>query len=368
MELLKALYGIHSPSGEEKKLKKFIKRYVSENINNVLIEHDNAGNVYFTKGTAETYPCVVAHLDQVQKKHSEDFVTLIDEGLAIGYSPSMKRQEGLGADDKNGLWICLQCLKEFDVIKVAFFVGEEIGCAGSSRCNMDFFKDCRFVVQPDRKGSSDLITSISCGEICSKEFLADITPELFGYKPTSGLMTDVLELSERNVGISCINLSCGYYSPHSDEEFTVIDDLLNCLEFVKHIIRTCTKVYPHTYEDKYTWRGSYGHSWMYDDYHGGRTFSEEVKREADKDDYYYGAEPSFLPSVLDYNDVETYISDLMANNYDMFPEELWPYVSSELETFGVTRDEFIEWGYYYYGYYYDDYESDVQFEDLGNSK
>lgn len=43
------------------------------------------------------------------------------------------------------------------------------------------------------------------------------------------MMTDVLELKERGLGVSCINLSCGYYEPHSDEEFTVKKDLLNCL-------------------------------------------------------------------------------------------------------------------------------------------
>ena len=48
-------------------------------------------------------------------------------------------------------------------------------------------------------------------------------------KKNPGMMTDVLELKERGLGVSCINLSCGYYEPHSDEEFTVKKDLLNCL-------------------------------------------------------------------------------------------------------------------------------------------
>ena len=73
MELLKALYEIHSPSGNEKKLKQFIKKWVASNIEGVECTWDNAGNVYFTKGESETYPVVVAHLDQVQKSHAKDF-------------------------------------------------------------------------------------------------------------------------------------------------------------------------------------------------------------------------------------------------------------------------------------------------------
>lgn len=34
-----------------------------------------------------------------------------------------------------------------------------------------FFNDVRFVIQPDRKGNSDLITSIGFSELCSDEFI-----------------------------------------------------------------------------------------------------------------------------------------------------------------------------------------------------
>ena len=43
-------------------------------------------------------------------------------------------------------------------------------------------------------------------------------------------------------------MSCGYYKPHTDEEFTDKNDLLNCQRFVEHIIENCTEVYPHKYD------------------------------------------------------------------------------------------------------------------------
>ena len=65
MNLLKTLYEIHRPSGKEKAMKKFIKGYVKKHIPGVTIKNDHVGNLYMIKGNAETYPCIVAHLDQV---------------------------------------------------------------------------------------------------------------------------------------------------------------------------------------------------------------------------------------------------------------------------------------------------------------
>ena len=251
MELLKTLYSIYSPSTGEKKMRRFIKRWIINNISNTHITTDLKGNIYVTKGIAENYPCIVSHIDQVQKTHSRDFVCIESEDVIFGYSPKNHRQEGLGADDKNGIWIALKCLQKYPVMKAAFFVEEEIGCRGSAQADIAFFTDCRFVIQCDRRGNKDLITSISFTELCSDEFIKATDHQLFGYKPEDGMMTDVLELKERGIEVSCINMSCGYYRPHTDQEFTDKNDLLNCLAFVEHIIENCTTVYPHEYESSY---------------------------------------------------------------------------------------------------------------------
>ena len=245
MELLKQFYKIHSPSGNERAMKKFIRRYVRKHIPGAKMRTDKMGNLYIIKGISETYPCIVAHLDQVQRERSQDFTPIETKELIFGYSPRNRRQEGLGADDKNGIWIALRCLEKYGTIKVAFFVEEETGCRGSSQADMDFFKDCRFVIQPDRRGYQDLITTIGWTELCSDEFLKATGYEQFGYQETEGAMTDILALKENGLEVSCINLSCGYYEPHTDNEFTVKADLLNCLYLIEHIIGTCTGVYPH---------------------------------------------------------------------------------------------------------------------------
>lgn len=254
--LLKSLYEIHAPSGNEKKIRKFVKRIATQR-GGVCVQ-DKKGNLYVTKGDASTYPCICAHLDQVQDAHSKDFKVIKQDDIIFAYSAKSKAQQGLGADDKNGIWIALELLGELDVLKCAFFVGEEIGCVGSSEADMEFFKDVRYCIQPDRRNGDDLITNIS-GSICSEDFLAAIDYAKFGYKETTGLMTDVEELCEQGIGVSCINISCGYYNPHTDHECTSWSELCNALYFAYHICTTLTDVYPHEYVSTWTGYGSGGY-------------------------------------------------------------------------------------------------------------
>jgi len=249
MKLLKRLYSIHSKSGKEQKMIKFLLWWIKTNIPGAKVELDKKiGNIYITKGVSDTYPCVVAHIDQVQDVHSRDFKAIETQDIIFGWSPKKREFQGCGADDKNGVWVALKLLQKYNCMKVAFFVGEEIGCIGSSKADMDFFTDCRFVLECDRRGCNDLVTSICATELCSTEFIAATDFEQFGYHLEDGAMTDVLSLKENGLSVSCVNMSCGYYNPHTSHEFTVKKDLLNCLAFVEHIIENATGVYPHQYE------------------------------------------------------------------------------------------------------------------------
>lgn len=250
MKLFKKLASIYSGSREEEAISAYIIRWVASVVPDAKVKTDKTGNIYITRGVSETYPCVVAHLDQVQVPYPKDYKVCATSEIIFGYSPSQRQFCGLGADDKCGVWIALKMLAKHDAIKVAFFPGEEIGCVGSRAADIDFFSDARFIVEPDRRGRGDLITSIGLSYICSMEFENDIDYAKFGYKPTHGLMTDVETLKQRGVNVACINISCGYYLPHSEEEYVVKEDMYNALNFVDHIITKCTKVYHHKSEPK----------------------------------------------------------------------------------------------------------------------
>jgi hypothetical protein len=209
------------------------------------------GNIYITKGSADDYPCMVAHMDTVHDI-VEDLYPLEIDGCITGFNRVTMEQTGIGGDDKVGIYITLEMLEKFDVFKCAFFRDEEVGCVGSYDAHMHFFRDCRFVLQCDRKGNSDFITTASGVELSSNSFQEDVLPiiQRYGYNFASGMMTDVMALKENGIKCCVANISCGYYNPHMPNEYVNVYDVENCLEMCQTIISNLTKVYKHKYKPR----------------------------------------------------------------------------------------------------------------------
>ena len=247
MELLKSLLEIHSPTGKETKMRNFIMEFCA-NLG-LQAQKDNYGNVFVTSGVADSYPCIAAHMDEVHEYRPKDWTLQYKSGsLYACSSENESLQYGIGADDKNGIWAALKMLEKRIPMKAAFFVREEDGGVGAAHADLAFFDDCRFIVECDRRNACNFIKNASGLEICSAEFIKDANLDKFGYEEASGALTDVLVLAQKGVGISCCNLSCGYYNPHKTTEFTIFDELENCLHFVEYIFENCTKVYFHDAE------------------------------------------------------------------------------------------------------------------------
>ncbi len=248
MKLLKRLYEVHSPSGHEKRMSAFVRKYC-EGLPGCVVTNDKAGNLYVTKGNAETYPCVVAHLDEVHKARPKKFRVAIYKGnFLLGGDADIMRPCGIGADDKNGIWLALRLLEKHNFAKAVFFVGEEIGCVGSWACDMDFFNDCRFVLQGDRCGGTDFIDCANGTELCTNDFKKALGLSKFGFKTTNGATTDVMTLKQRDLPICCANVGCGYYNPHTIDEYTDFSELENCLAFFDHAFTNLTGVYAHKHK------------------------------------------------------------------------------------------------------------------------
>ena len=207
------------------------------------------GNIYATKGIAKKYPCIVSHIDTV---HSivEDLTVLEINGNLTGFNAITMQQTGIGGDDKVGIFIALQCIDKFDIIKSVFFRDEEVGCNGSYDSDFAFFDDCKFILQCDRKGNKDFITNASGVQLSNKDFQNDISHILkkHKYSLNAGMMTDVMALKESGVQCSMANISCGYYNPHCENEYVNINDVYNCLSLVIGIISFLKKSYYCKYE------------------------------------------------------------------------------------------------------------------------
>jgi hypothetical protein len=145
---------------------------------------------------------------------------------------------GIGGDDKVGIFVALQSLRELEYGKAAFFRDEETGGQGAKLVNLPFFADCAFGIEADRQKGEDVVISAGGTDLASTEFIVAMGPYMAKYNrklQMHGGFTDVVELAEKGVGISCINVSCGYYRPHSPTEVVFIPDVLNTLNFIKRM-------------------------------------------------------------------------------------------------------------------------------------
>lgn len=278
MELLKTLYKIYALTGSEWPMIQFVVDYLGSHVKDCKVQIDSWGNLYiersrslklekvksldterknnplnskpltFDESEYEGYPTLCCHLDQAQKTRSEDFTVIEKDGLLTGYSPSRNASEGLGADDKNGIWVCLKVLEECEHLKVFMSVGEEKGCWGSNRADLTFFKDSLYILEPDCKGGEEIRTLLRGIPVASKEFEEALETEKFGYVITEGKTSDILPLTLSGVGVSCANIPCGYHNPHKDDEYCNIKELNKCVEFILHTVQNLHTRFSHQYK------------------------------------------------------------------------------------------------------------------------
>ena len=216
--------------------------YLHEELKKLKLPYsiDAAGNILVTKGKAKTYPCVVSHIDTVHSFVDNFNIHYDIDDEDILFAMNGKIRVGIGGDDKCGVFACLYLLKMIPQIKVVFFSREENGCQGSTKVDKRFFANCRYLIQLDRRGSKDFVQTYWGNKTISHDFSSEIglIKKKYKYKNCIGTVTDVMKLWNNRVGISCINLSCGYYNPHSNTEHVSIKALWHSIKFTEEIINT----------------------------------------------------------------------------------------------------------------------------------
>ncbi len=221
-----------------------------QDIKGITLNQDAYGNLYASKGKAETFPAFACHLDTVHpiKENFEVHQDSFGFWFATSNDDGDLSQVGIGGDDKCGIIACIELLHRLKNVKCAFFLDEEKGCKGSEVGHLPFFDNCRYIIQVDRKHHDDIIVEGSGTRLCSEEFesMLNTLGEVYGYKSTTGMTTDVVALKRRGLKISAVNLSAGYHNPHGKNEYIREDQLLNCIAFCIAISRITT-VYPHEY-------------------------------------------------------------------------------------------------------------------------
>lgn len=228
MTLLQQLLAVPSPSRREEAMVTFLKEHIHKRGVELCgkLVSDQSNNVRIRKGKPGTVPCVAAHLDTVQQASAAKIVR--KDGRLFGVN-ELDQRTGIGADDKAGVFVCLELLEKFDDIAVILFAGEEIGCVGAQNAPKAWFDDVGYVIEFDCPGRG-LVSYTSNGMRLfanGGEFIETAAPVLQAHGLTHWQrhpFSDVMAL-RRRFGISCLNLSCGYYNWHQRDEYVVLDEV-----------------------------------------------------------------------------------------------------------------------------------------------
>ena len=215
--------------------------------NGVDYKFDKKGNIYLTKGKLEDgefYPCVTSHMDSVQDKAKPFALAGAELPLSTRRVKSTTTDEvrheiyidgqGIGADDKLGVYISLQIVKNIDKIKAAFFVEEEVGMLGSKDLDKSFFDDVAYVIGWDSPDLYRAAYKCSGTKMFSADFYKNhIKPvtDKWGFNDKcfrSEPFTDVVQIVDKT-GIMCMNFGNGGYQAHTSTEYLVIEHVDHAL-------------------------------------------------------------------------------------------------------------------------------------------
>lgn len=188
----------------------------------------------FLYAEGDTPYMLVAHLDTVHK-NSPSLICYSKDG---NY---MMSPQGIGGDDRCGVYIILSLLNKLSFKPyVLFTMDEEIGGLGA-KAFIDFIDQCgnqpelKYIVEYDRKGNKDCVF-YNCDNKDFTEFV-----EQFGFKTAYGTFTDISVIAPK-FGVAAVNLSSGYYNPHTNHEVVSIFDMKNVIAASINMLTTeCDK-------------------------------------------------------------------------------------------------------------------------------
>lgn len=239
---------------------------------------DQYGSFLYCEGDIPVL--MVAHLDTVHKKLPENI--FYDQEQKIMWSP-----EGIGGDDRCGVWSILEILDKGLLPSVVFTWNEECGALGASDfCTMLQPKDLSHInlaIEIDRRNNMDCVFY----DLDSPEFEKYI--EQFDYKTTWGSFSDI-SLICPHFGFAGVNLSSGYFEEHTLQEHIDITGMEYTIERVAKILQDSgierrwewtgidyNKYYYGSKGRSNVYSAAYGYGDYYDDDYGTSYYYDEHK-------------------------------------------------------------------------------------------
>ena len=173
--------------------------------------------------------CLCAHMDTVFPRPPETFY--YDNNAKVLWSP-----QGLGADDRAGIYIIIQLLENGYRPSIILTDMEEKGGIGAETLIKKFpecpFEDCRAIIQLDRHGKDEAVYYD-----CDNENFEKLITS-YNFKTDWGTFTDISIIAPKWM-IAAVNLSVGYKDEHQFIETLNVRDLHETITKVEYMLQDC---------------------------------------------------------------------------------------------------------------------------------
>lgn len=209
---------------------------------------------------------LIAHMDTVFHKPAEHIYYDREENVI--WSP-----EGLGADDRAGIFGIIKILQSGRRPSVILTTDEEKGGLGAyALCKQvpQPFTELKYLIELDRRGSNDCVFY----ECDNKDFETYVNS--FGFKSAWGTFSDISTICEK-WKIAGVNLSIGYFDEHNKYETLFPLYMLNTITRVKKMLDDSVNVEQFEFVPSmsyYKWSKNY--DW-YDDYNYAYGYGEYLR-------------------------------------------------------------------------------------------
>lgn len=205
----------------ETEMRKAMTQLLKSKYNNLIISKD------YIVAIGDIPIALVSHMDTVFKSPVSDLY--YDQRKGVLWSP-----EGLGADDRAGIFAIIKILQEGLRPSIILTTGEEEGGVGAYALTTAH-PDCpipglKYMIELDRRGSNDCVFY----DCYCPEFVDYI--ENFGFCERWGSFTDISFLMPE-WEIVGVNLSVGYENEHTHTEILNIGPLFDTIQKVKKMLR-----------------------------------------------------------------------------------------------------------------------------------
>lgn len=164
---------------------------------------------------------IVAHLDTVFKEPVSEIY--YDERKNVMWSP-----EGLGADDRAGVFAIVKIIRAGHKPHIILTTDEEMGGLGAEalvRSVPQPFAEMKYIIELDRRGTNDCVF-YDCENPAFVEYV-----ESFGFIENFGSYSDICEICPV-WKVAGVNLSIGYQDEHSIAETLHISPFLSTIDKV----------------------------------------------------------------------------------------------------------------------------------------